>query len=103
MREIYRLTLKCFSRYSITSYEKNNILIQTNQASRNPTMQQKNNNTFASALENLALASFSDKHVNFRIIASNKTLTESNKTLTANITSWIQHGTVNRGQKTQTS
>ena len=65
------------------------------------TMQQNNNQVFSSALDNLALAAFSENYVIVQIIASKEILTEFNKTLTFTIASMIQHGTGNRGQDTQ--
>ena len=63
---------------------------------------------FDSVLGNLMLADFSDKDVVAQFIASNKSLTEYNKALTAQlltqattIPSLIQHGTVTTGQTIQ--
>ena len=56
---------------------------------------------FDSALENLELADFSNKGVIAQLNASNKTSTESNKTLTATISSLTQHGIWKMGQTTQ--
>ena len=59
--------------------------MQPKQVSIMPTIQQENNKIFSSALDNLALAAFSYKDVIAHIIVSDKTLEDSNKTLTATI------------------
>ena len=56
---------------------------------------------FASALDNLALADFSDKAVIAQLIAQ-KNVDRVRQTLTATIEILIQHGTGNMGQATQT-
>ena len=52
---------------------------------------------FASSIDNLVLVAFSDKDVINHIIASNKKLAESNKTLIDNIASMIHNGRGNMG------